>query len=180
MPQLERTLRASHGVHANLRQAGVAAEVLVVTRLDAGLSHLVARLVDLGLLVELPRRHLAHVAEHLRRQRLVRVVAQVGLLDLDARELGRVLVQVGDLVLPHGRLHGDRVERVGDALVHLLGELERRHPQDLGEVLDDRVAAVLRQVAHPELHGRAGDVVDDHLAVAVEDRPARRLEPDRA
>ena len=59
---------------------------------------------SLLLALQLGRGDLADVAEHLRGERLVRVVAQVGLLDLDARELRLVLEQVVDLVVVHRRL----------------------------------------------------------------------------
>ena len=177
--RLERALRAAERVDADLRLARLAAEVLVELRLDAGLPHLVAGAVELRPAVELRLRDLADVAEHLCRERLVRVVPQVRLLDLDARELGLVLVEVRDLVLPDRRLHRDRVERVGDPLVHLLREPRRRDLEDPGEPLDDVVAPLPRQVADPHLHRGPGDVVDDRLPVAVEDRPARRLDPDR-
>ncbi len=176
----ERPLRASHRVDADLRLPRVSAEERVELRLDARLADLVAGLVEPRVAVEVLLRDLADVAEHLRRERLVGVVPQVRLLDLDARELGGVLVEVGDLVLADGGLDRDRVDRVGCALVDLLRERERRHAQDAGEPLDDGVAAVSGQVADPQLDGGASDVVDDDAAVPVEDRPARRLDPDRA
>ena len=73
----------------------------------------------------------------------MRVVPQVRLLDLDARELGLVLVEIRDLVLADRRLHGDRVERVGDPLVDLLREPRRRDLEHPGETLDDVVAPLL-------------------------------------
>ncbi len=178
--RLERPLRAAERVDPDLRLAGLAAEELVELRLDAGLADLVARAVQPRPPLQVALRHLADVPEHLRREGLVRVVPQIGLLDLDARELGLVLVEVRDLVLADRGLHRDRVERIGDPLVDLLREPRRRHLQHPREPLDDVVAALLRQVAHPELHGGAGDVVHDGLAIPVEDRAAGSLDADRA
>ena len=45
---------------------------------------------------------------------------------------------------------------------------------------DDRVAALPRQIAHPQLHGGAGDVRDDDAAAAVEQRTAGSLHADEA
>ena len=89
---LERATRAAERVDPDLGLAGLAAQVLVVLRLHPGLPDLVARRVHLRARVELLLGDLAHVAEHLRREGLVRVVAQIGLLDLHAREVGLVLV----------------------------------------------------------------------------------------
>ena len=182
-PDLERPLRAAERVDADLGRARDAAQVPVERRLDAGLADLVAApVVGLQplLRLQLRRRDLADVAEHLRGERLVRVVAQVRLLDLHARELGRVLLQVVDLVVVHGRLDGDRRQRVDAPVVDLAREARRRHVEHGGEALDHPVApCLLRHVADPQLHRRARDVADDHPALAVEDRAARRLDPDR-
>ena len=161
-----------------------AAQVLVERRLDPGLADLVAAAV-VGLLpqllLQLGGRDLADVAEDLRAERLVRVVAQVRLLDLHARELRRVLLQVVDLVVVDGRLHRDRRQRIDAPVLDLACEADHRHVEHRGEALDHPVAArLLRHVADPELDRRARDVPDDHLALAVEDRAARRLDPDRA
>ena len=48
------------------------------------------------------------------------------------------------------------------------------------EVTDDLVPALPRQIAHPQLHGGAGDVRDDDAAAAVEQRPAGSLHADEA
>ena len=172
-------MRPPHRVDADLGLAGHPAEVLVELGLDAGLADLVSGLVQLGVRVELLLRDFADVAEHLRAERLVRIVPQVRLLDLDTREVGLVLVEVRDLVLADGRLHGDRIERVVDPRVDLLRKRDRADVEDPREPPDHLVAPLRREVADPELHRRARDVVDDHSAVAVEDRAARSLQPDR-
>ena len=71
--------------------------------------------------LELLGRDLARVAEDLRRERRVRVVAQVDLHDLHAGELGLVLVEVVDLLLADRRLDDDRRQRVEAALLDLRG-----------------------------------------------------------
>ena len=92
-----------------------------------------------------------------------------------------MLLEVVDLVVVHGRLDRDRRERVDGVLVDLAGEALRRHVEHGREALDHPVAPLLlRHVADPELDRRAGHVPDDHLALAIEDRAARRLDPDRA
>ena len=173
--------RATEGVDGDLRLPRLPAQVLVVLRLHPDLADLVAGPVELRSRVELLLGDLAHVAEDLGRERLVGVVAQEGALDLDSGELRLVLVQVVDLILAHRRLHRDRVDGIGEPLVDLLREDGGLDVQNLGEPLDHVVpAALLREVADPELHGRARDVVDDHPAAPVEDRAARGLDPDRA
>ena len=177
--ELERAARAAGGVHADLREARSSAKELVGHRLDTRLADLVARPVPLaGQRLELSGRHLADVAEQLRRDRLVRVVAQIGLDDLDAGEVDLVLLEVRDLVVAHGDLDGDGVDWVVLARVDVGGELVHRDIEDSREPADLGIAPVLRQVADPELDCRAGSVVDDHGPVAVENRAARRLDAD--
>ena len=92
-------LRPAERVDAQLRRAGDAAQVAVVGRLDAALADLVAGLVALALRASSSCcwRDLADVAEQLRRERVVRVVAEVRRARVvDARELVRVLVEVVD------------------------------------------------------------------------------------
>ena len=91
-----------------------------------------------------------------------------------------MLLQVVDLVVVDGRLDRDRVRELAAAGVDLARKLEHRHVEDGGEALDHPVAPLSWGVADPQLDGRAGHVADDHPAVAVEDRAARRLDPDRA
>ena len=163
---------------------GLASQIPVVRRLDSRLADLVAAtVVGLRRLLRFSSvgRDLADVPEDLRGERLIGVVPQVRLLDLDAGELGRVLLQVVDLVVVNRRLHGDRRERVDAPVVHLASEATRRHVEDGRKALDHPVAPLLLgHVADPQLDRRSRHVADDHLAVAVEDRAARRLDPDRA
>ncbi len=90
-----------------------------------------------------------------------------------------MLVEVVDLCLADGGLHRDRRQRIGGPARDLARELTLRDVQDLREAADDLAASPFRarHVADPELDGGSRDVRDDHAAVAVEDRPARRLLP---
>ena len=105
------------------------------------------------------------------------VVAEVGLRDLDAGELGLVLVQVLDLVLADGRLDRDRRQRVCALSVDLAGELPRGDAENGSQSADERISPLLRHVAHLQLNGRPRDVRDDDASVTIEDRPARGVDP---
>ena len=106
--------------------------------------------------LQLLRRDLAGVAEDLRGERPVRVVAEVDLDDLDARELGLVLVQVVDLLLADRGLDDDRRQRDRmRALVHLAREVARRDVEDASRAAATRSwRPSLRHVADPELRPR--------------------------
>ena len=107
-----------HRVDAQLGGPRRAAEIAVECRLDTGLADLLAAAVALRLeALELLLVDLAHVAEHLRRQRPVLVVAQVRGHDRDPRELVRALEQRHHLVLVDGCLDEDRRQRVVLALL---------------------------------------------------------------
>ena len=172
---------APERVDAELRRARLAAQVGVERRLDARLADLLACPVALLLQPgELVLRDLADVAEHLRRERAVLVVAQVGADDRDAAELVRALLQRRHLLLVHGRLDEDRRQRVVPALLERLRQLRQRHAQHLREPLQHRVAALLGQIGHSNLDRRAGHVRDDRVPGPVEDRAARGLDGDGA
>ena len=173
--------------------ARAAAEVLVVGLLDARLADTVAGarhvqllrareraasvvLLDVG---QLGGRELAHVAEHVREERLRVVPPQVGDARVDSRELGLVLAQIRDLLLVDRDLHRHGRERVRLPLLELAQELRQRDVQHLRERLHLGVAALLRQVDRRDLDGRAGDVRDERASHAVEDRAALRLDRER-
>ncbi len=93
-----------------------------------------------------------------------------------------MLEQVVDLVGPDAPLHDDRRQRVVAVCVQLREHLLHRGSRDGGEraeLLPPRRPR-LRKVGGPELDARPGDVADQHVPVAVDDRAAGRLEPDRA
>ena len=170
-------------IDAQLIHPRGAAQPAVVGRLDAGLADLLAaadvavlRLLDL---LQLLGRDLADVAEQLRPERLVLVVAEVRARDLDAREVRPVLEQRRHLVLVHRGLDEDRRQRIALVLFERLRQPRQRHAQDLREPLEHRVAPLLRQVGRPDAHRRPGDVRDDRPARAVDDRAALRLDANR-
>jgi hypothetical protein len=154
----------------------------VVRGLDAGLADAVRRLVAVLLeALVLLRRDLPDVAEHLRRERLVRVLAQRALREVDARELVRMFEQVVDLVVVQPVLHDHRRERIGRVSVELRQHVAHLHAGDHRERA--QLAALgrpaLREVGRPQLDARSRHVGDEHVPVAVEDRAARRLETER-
>ncbi len=180
LARLEAALRDPERVDADLREPGAAAQVLVERRFDSGLADLVPGAIPVvPLRLQLLRRDLAYVAEHVRGHRLVLVAAQVRAGDAHSPELGLVLREVVDLRLVHGGLDGDRRQRVALRLLDLADEPAERHVQDLREPPEHPVAPLLRQVADPDLDGGSRDVGDDRVAVSVEDRAARRLDADR-
>src|SRR5439155_25335885 len=89
--------RVPEGIDAELRKSRSPAEIRVVGRLETALPDLVASLVPLlAELFELAGRDLGDVPEQLRGEHPLRIAAQVGRDDLDARELFGVLHQVED------------------------------------------------------------------------------------
>src|SRR5581483_119833 len=179
--ELDRALRAAERVYEDLCSARLAAQEAVEHRLDARLADLVAGPVVLaGEALQLLGRDLPDVAEQLRRERLVGVVAQVGGLDAHAGEVAAVLLQVAHLVHRYAGLDRDRVGQLAAVLVHLAREVGGGHAEHPGETLDLAVAPLPAQVAHPQPDGAPGPVVDEDAAVAVEDGAPRRLDPDRA
>ena len=250
---LAAVVAAAERVDDHPREAVGPAQVLVVALLDAvgpdpraGLDAAVA------LELELLGRDLARGPEQLGAQLVVRVVAQVLLLDLDARELLLALADVVEGGAIDGRADRDvRVRQLGDTLDHALVdrlgldvdhvaqaaveaaqlELADGHGRDghrrglaggarqapavaallargaaaaLADVALERaqlvggrqarplgLAALLAELvgllehrvgqrARDELHHRRHARLDQHGAVAVDDVPARRLDPDLA
>src|SRR5581483_9534262 len=111
--RLDGARRAATRVDRQLRRPVAAAEVLVVLGLDAGLPDRVRRLVaELLVRLVLGRRDRTDVAEDVRRERLVRVLAQVALRELHAGERRLVLGEIGDLVRVDAVLDDDRRQRV--------------------------------------------------------------------
>ena len=166
-------------VDVHPRRAGDAAEIRVVGGLDAGLADQVARVVALlRQRLQLLRGDLTDVAEHLRRERPVRVVADVRRRRLDAGELRRVLGEVVHHRILRRLPQEDR--RDGIALMRLdrggdLVQRNVRHARQRAELVV-AVDVVLRQVGRPELDGGGGGVRDEHVPVPVEDDAARSLD----
>ena len=116
-------------VDHDLREAVGAAQVPVVALLDAVGADPRARLdAPVALELELGRRDLARGPEQLGAELVVRVVAQVLLLDLDAGELLPALADVVERRAADRRLDRHvRVRQLGDALDHALVDQLRAH-----------------------------------------------------
>ncbi len=129
----------------------------------------------------------------------MRVGAQVVLLDLHAGERLRVLEQVGGDGARHVALDDHEVVAVGAASGDLRPRQRHRDRPARAQVVHDRrahpgrlhvhdpgepgdLAVELRggHVHEAEAHGQPRAVVDDDLAVAVDDGAARRHDLDRA
>ena len=124
----------------------------------------------------------SNVTEHLCGERLIRVVAQVRGSEVDAREIACAFLQVHGL-FPVDRLLDDyRRRRVAAALLQLADHLRDRHVDDLREALQlfQSRGPLLGEIGRPELNRGCRAIVDDRPALAVEHRPSRGLERDRA
>ena len=178
-----RRLRAAPRVDRQLRLAVSASQVAVVCGLDSGLPDRVVRLVAAATQpLVLLRRDLADVAEHLRSERLVRVLPQLALREMNAREVGGVLGQVVDLVVVQPELDDHGRQRVGRVLAQRLQHVADAHAGDHRQRAELRALGrpVLRQVGGPQLDARPRHVAHEHVPVAIEDRAARRLQAERA
>jgi hypothetical protein len=132
-----------------------------------------------ALLLELGRRDLARGAEQLGGQLVVRVVAQVLLLDLDAREL---LVALADVVERRAADRGldrhVRVRQLGDALDHALVDPARAEPDHAAEapVQAAQLELVGRHPRHGDRLGLAGGAGQPAAVAALRaGRPAAAL-----
>src|SRR5213078_2143610 len=123
---------SSKRVDAQLVEAGGAPQVPVVARFDPRLPNRVAATVPL--LAELFQLHggdLAHVAEHVRSQLAVRVVPQIALYDLHAREVLRPFQDVEGQRLRNVLLDLDRRKRIAAVAPNQSAELQggnSKHP----------------------------------------------------
>ncbi len=168
--------RLAEGVDLDPGQARVAAQVTVEGVLGPVLADLVARLEGpVPGFFQLVFGDLADAAEHMRRPRASRVVADEHLLDLHAGKVVLVLFEVVEKVVAdvaaqrHRRPRGDRF-LFGDRLA----DLGQRHVDQLAEPGQHRLflPRVARQFRGVDLEGEAGAVVDQRAAVAVEDGTA--------
>ena len=170
--------RAPHRVHAQLGQAGRPAEEAVVGELEACLADGIPVAVAAGL--QLILRHVSHMAEDLRRERPVPVVAEVDVVQLEAGEVPSVLLEVEDLLLAEILFQRHRREWIALVLAQQPPELRHRDDQDRREPAQHPLPAAARHVRRPDLSGGADPVRDEQAALVVEDRPTRRVDPDRA
>ena len=178
----DRTERPPERVDSQFVLPGGAPEVRVEGRLDPGLAYLVARDHSGRMLLQLLLRDFRDVAEELRRHRPVRIVAQERVLETEPPELVLMFLEVADLWLPDGLLDDHRRQRVAFPRSDPLQHVVDRDMQDPFESLQLTKAQVplVRQIGRPEDDGRAGVVVHQDAAVAVEDHAAGRLDADRA
>ena len=178
---LERAAGPAQGVDPEVRHTGLPAEVRVIGALEARLADVRARpQASSGRRVELLLRDLPDRTEHLRAQRAVRVMAQVGARDLDARELVAVLGEVEHDVVPRRLVDRHGGERIAAVLAEVGRDLPEGHLHEPRELLELRVPTLLREVRRPDADRGAGHVRDQRDAVPVDDRPARRLHRHRA
>ncbi len=172
-------VRMVQRVDVQALRAGDTAQVAVVRRLDAALPDLVTGLIPRRCeSVELVARDLAHVAEQLCSERVVRVVANVRRPERHARELVRVLGEIVAERLARAVANGDRGERVASPRLDACCDLIERHLRQTRHALELPVTldVDLRQVGRPELHGRRRGVHHEGLSVAIDDRAPRRLD----
>ena len=147
--ELARARHAAERVDEDAPDPGQSAEIGVVRGLHPGLADSVAGGITLVLrCVELLLGDLAHVAEGLRRDPALVVVALVGLVDLDAGEVVLVLEQVVDLLLVDVLLDRDRRQEV------VLAGGDVRADLPVRDVEERRRAGGRRRSASPESPGR--------------------------
>ena len=172
-------VRMVQRVDVQALRAGDTAQVAVVRRLDAALADLVTGLIPRRCEgVELVARDLAHVAEQLCSERVVRIVANVRRAERHARELVRVLGEIVAERLARAVANGDRGERVASPRLDACCDLIERHLCQTRDALELPVTldVDLRQVGGPELHGCRRGVHHEGLSVAIDDRAPRRLD----
>ncbi len=174
--------RLPERVDLDFGQSRLAAEEGVVGVLDSVLSDFVAGLEGLVLgFLELFFVDLADLAEDVGGQGPIRVVADEDPLHRDPREEMLVLLHVVDEVVANvlpqshrgaGRGHHPFVDRLLDPVGRRVGEFG-----ELGE-LGLPSLQLGRQLVGVDLDREAGAIVDQNLAIAIEDRPARRADPE--
>jgi len=127
------------------------------------------------------RRDQSHGPEHLRGERLIRVVAQVGGREFHAREVEGALLQVLRLLAVDRLPHDHRRRRIAAPLLQLGDHLVDGHVDDPGkaaELVQPR-RPLLGKIGRPELDRGGRAVVHDRPALTVEDRPPLSLERNR-
>ena len=177
--------RAPARVDAQLCQACLPAQVAVVDALDSALADAIARAVvaaSIRLLLQLLRRDLADMTKDVRAERQVRIVPERGRVDVDAPVLVLVLEDVRGLRAVHAAFDRDRRQRIGRVPPQQPDDRPRRHVEDAGEAaeLSQLARPRLRQVLRPDTDDGAGHVRHEWTAALVDDRPSRRLDPNRA
>ena len=180
-PVAERPAGATQRVDLYPLTAGGAAEELVVAVLDAGLADDVAGVQAPVLrLFQLSRADLADEPEEMSGERPVRVLADVGALDTHAGEVLLVLEQVEEEVPVEALLEHHRISGVLRGRPDSLADLALREPEQVAQLAQfaPARAAVAGEVGGSQLEGHHRAVVDQNLAVAIEDLAARWVNPD--
>ena len=130
--------------------------------------------------LDLLRGDRSDMAEQLRGQRSAWVAAQVRPLDRQSRELTDPLPQVHDDVPRDSFGKRDRLERVGPALFpEGLLELGDGNAEHAAQLPEDPRATPARQACRPDPDDLGEPVANDLPPPVVEDRPSRRLDPER-
>ena len=183
-PRGELCAEVAAGVHLHAVGAVAPAQVAVVRVLDPRLPDAVAlRHAQVALLLELGRVDLPHCPEQVRPDLVVRVLAQGHLLDVHAGIAVLVLEDVAVDGPGNVLLDGRRRERQHlELLSHVLGDRRRVHAEDLTKTVEQLLALLLApgELVRRHHHRVARAVVDQDLAGAVDDPPARRLDVDVA
>ena len=179
----DRAERAPERVDVDLILARDTAQVAVVGRLDAALPDLVSARVALAEHVQLPPGDLAHIPEQLRGERAVRVVPYGAASHRDARELGRVLEQVGHERAGRVDAHRHRCQVVAALHARLDAQHDPahrnlRHQREVVQ-LGAPGGVPLREVGRPQLYRLGRRVRDDRRSGAVEDQAPRCLHTHR-
>ena len=167
-------------VHPVLDQPLRSGQVALVIALDPRHADQVAGLVvgEPGIL-ELLLGHLAEVPEDVRAHGPRRVLAHGHLQDVDAGEIGRVLLDVVRDAPGHVDRDRDRAEDVVAGVVQPRPELIGRDIEELGQVEQDALGVVAERLTI-DRDDDARSVVDQRVAVRVVDHAARRGHLDQA
>ncbi len=171
-------------VDALRSQTGDPTQVFVEGRLDAGLPDHVSRPDRAaGIALDLLLRGRADVAESLSRKPTLWIVANVARRDLDAGELIGALEDVVALPAVDVPFGDDRVERIVLPLVDLAIEPARPDAENVGQLLEHRVArrsvTFPGQLRVPNTHLVGEPVLNQDVALGVDDRAARSLKANR-
>ena len=166
--------RASRGVDENLAKAVAAMQLVLVGTLDAELADEgragVGGAVDV---LQILLADGAHVAERVHRQLGVRVPAGLACLDIQARKLEAPHGETRDVLVRHAQADRHAVEPAA----RVDGALELIDVLGTDEIELHQAREGLTHVRHffgHQLQLVGGLVARDHLAMAVEDQPARR------
>ena len=178
--RLQRVDRVTLGVLLVGGEAHLPAEVVLVALFEAGdTDGLVEVVAEVGVLLAVFGALGADVAEDVGERGAGGVVAAGGDGELDAGHVGGGLVEHlglfgGEVLL--AEIDGDVVGLVGEGGFHLDLDIEGRNARDLFDLLVDGIAGIfgLGQELGDDRGRVNGHVLDEWIAVAIEDLTARR------